>query len=102
MKTTKTEAFFSCLGILAYIPLMTIARGWALSVLWGWFVVPLFHLPAVGIIQAVALSLVMSLYAQTSHDDPEREGTEWVWYLSGTLVAPFVAVGIGWVLKAFV
>ena len=102
-----TTAMLSCLGILAWIPLMVIARGWALSVLWGWFIVPMFHLPKVGIAQAIALSLVLSVYAKTestrTSDEEKTHGiSDVVGRAIGNLCGPLFIVGFAWLVKLFI
>jgi hypothetical protein len=60
--------------VLLFIAGSSIIYGMTLSVLWGWFMVPLFHLPRLGIAQAIGLSLVIS-YAtyQEQKSSPETE-----------------------------
>ena len=40
------------IGIGALLVPLAILRGWVLSILWGWFMVPVFGLPALGIAQS--------------------------------------------------
>lgn len=41
-------------------PISAFMRGWAISVLWGWFVVPL-GVPALSILSAIGLSFLVEL-----------------------------------------
>jgi hypothetical protein len=42
---------------------IVLLRGWGLSLLWAWFVVPTFSgLPSLNILQALGLALVVSLF----------------------------------------
>lgn len=38
-----------------------LVKGWALTKLWAWFVVPVFHLPVLSIVQGIGLTLVVGL-----------------------------------------
>ena len=59
------NALMGCIGWLAYTLIViiggSIVGGWALSVMWGWFIVPLFNLPTLGIAQAVGLMCVVGM-----------------------------------------
>jgi hypothetical protein len=58
--------FIGCMGLLAFSVCLavigSILNGWALSVPWGWFVVPTFNLPDLGIVHAFGLSMVINLF----------------------------------------
>lgn len=82
----------------------TIFKGYALSVLWGWFLVPL-GLPALSIPFAIGVCLVASLashqYMKFAKDDRE-------WYedlglvLGYAFLSPALALLVGWIVKQFV
>ncbi|MBU4347936.1 hypothetical protein KJ671_00275 [Patescibacteria group bacterium] len=38
-----------------------ILRGYVLSVLWGWFIVPVFHLPELTLAVAIGIAMIMSI-----------------------------------------
>lgn len=48
------------LTILFCVPLM-ILKGHVLSVLWGWFLVPSLGVPALNLVPAIGLSIIMEL-----------------------------------------
>lgn len=83
-------------------------RGWALSVLWGWFVVKQFGLPPIGIPLAIGLSLIVSYLTcdmgQVLHRQREdkREWSEKTAesFVAG-VVAPPIFVGFGWIYQLF-
>lgn len=54
-----------CLSLLT-----AMMRGWALSLLWEWFAVPVFALPALGFSQAVGVALLVG-FAARSPGKPE-------------------------------
>lgn len=92
--------------LLLYIPAAFIAACWngfVLSVLWGWFIVPVFQAPTLRIPYAIGLAIVVSMlthqidWKRAAEDDyPEV-----VKLLGGSLVALF-ALGYGWIVRLFV
>ena len=75
--------------------------GWALSLLWSWFIVTAFALPALSIPQALGLSLVVGyMTMQIREDDKKRE---WADVLLRGLVhgtaKPLTALAFGLALK---
>ncbi len=55
--------FITVLGITAVmagvIAVGAIINGWILSIIWGWFMVPIFHLPALSIPAAIGFVAVI-------------------------------------------
>jgi len=84
----------------------SIVGGWALSVMWGWFVVPLFNVPAFGIAQAVGLMCVIGMIVPRPNvnSDGKKYDTIEVIVMSfvAAFVPPLVSVGIGWIVYQFV
>jgi hypothetical protein len=69
-KNSLLVAFFDILRAVVCVvlfivglPIIALYRAWVLSQLWGWFVVPVFHLPALEIRYALGLSLIVSMFA---------------------------------------
>ena len=104
------NALMGCIGLLAYTLVVivggSIAGGWALSIMWGWFVVPLFSVPALGIAQAVGLMCVVGMVfpKSTANSDGKKKDSITVIVESFVLafVAPFISVGIGWIVYQFI
>jgi hypothetical protein len=83
-------------SFICFIPLSSIYYGWGLSVLWGWFMVPYLHLPALTPAQAAGVSLVIG--AVTSRSD--LKGTREGWKLFGhALMKVPVYLFCGWLIK---
>jgi hypothetical protein len=78
-------------ALLALI-LLTALRAWVLTVLWGWFVVPL-GVPAIDAWHAFGLSLLMELFTyRRSKDDPLDGLTA---ALAEALALYAIALGLG-------
>ena len=46
----------------------SLVHGWALSTMWGWFVIKVFtFLPVITVMQAVGLSLTVSMFFSSTH-----------------------------------
>ncbi|MGC9605262.1 MAG: hypothetical protein ABSF56_00680 [Minisyncoccia bacterium] len=89
-------------GFIASLALVTILDGFVLSVLWGWFVVPVFHLPVLKIIPAMGISMIvgyLTMHSGSYNEEVER-GWGYMLYLSlGTsLLYALLALSFGWVL----
>lgn len=69
------EIILMILGGALVLVLSSMLRGYVLTWLWLWFVVPVFHLPELGIVQAIGISGVVTLLtARTSaYDDSDRK-----------------------------
>lgn len=91
--------------IFATLIVMAIAapvNGYMISVLWGWFMVPIFNLPVIGVFQAIGLAYVAAaLTYQTKEQDKDKSYGELL--LSGTIMA-FAKAGLflftGYIVKS--
>lgn len=89
-------------GVVAVVVIASLMRGWALSVLWGWFLVPL-GAPGLNIPTAIGISLVVSFLTHQVHDDAkERTFSErMARVFSAAIFTPLLGVFIGWIVKQF-
>ena len=60
---------------LALVPVEMIWSGYALSVLWKWFVVPVFNFHPLSVVQATGISLVIGFltHQYIKNDDDSKE-----------------------------
>lgn len=97
-----------CLGgLVAIVVLLVVGslmNGWALSTLWGWFIVPLFDVPSLSITQAIGIAIVASTFraVNTKQQDDEDIVVLVVKTLVLTGVSSLLSVGFGWVIFQFV
>lgn len=77
--------------------------GWAIALLWSWFVLPVFFLPPLTWAQAAGLGMVIGyLTHQIDLKKDERPYVEkLVASISFAITKPLICVGFGWVLKHF-
>ena len=102
MSTDKTEltsevAFLGCLGAIALTPLVALLDGWAMAVMWRWFVVPIFHIQALGVAPCCGLVVLAALL---THQDSKRSVEGWALYAL-YVVRPLMLLGIGWIVRLF-
>jgi hypothetical protein len=108
-KNTKENLF----GILAILFLLSLVFGaffygaFTLTMLWHWFVVPTFHAPALGIAQAIGLSLFVGYFkGNLVKKDTKKEGQDTYEHIGqkiGEMYIRLTAVlAIGFVVSIFV
>jgi len=96
----------TCLLIAPLAVVATIASalvdGWAISLLWGWFLVPL-GVPPITLVHAIGISTFLSLVGPHNSSSKNKDGSWKV--VIGTLLASFLvplfAVLIGWIVARF-
>lgn len=104
----KENSGFACFGLLIFalgsVVVASIMNGWVLSILWGWFIVPLFGLPLLSIPESIGFALVIGILSknQTTSSSKDKD--------TSTLVAEIIGYGIfsplfflfmGWIIKLF-
>ncbi|QKJ94801.1 MAG: hypothetical protein HND39_00100 [Ignavibacteriota bacterium] len=91
---------FVTLFALLVIAYLSIANGYVLSVLWGWYVVPTFDLPTLDLVQAIGISIVLGLLtAKPGSNDGGKERS----LLSdlAPFLNPWIALLLGWIVLQF-
>jgi hypothetical protein len=96
-----------CFGYIAASIPLTIYRGWALTVLWGWFIAPLFGLPPLTIPFGIGLSLVVGfLTAHYKGEELRDDEKEWWESALGALlhglILPTFTLAVGWIVQMFI
>lgn len=95
-KMSTGEALFT---LFIVVPLSMIFSGFAISMLWDWFIVATFGLKALTIAQAIGLGLVVAYMAV-----PMRKGDD-SWTLGEKIAIaifkPLIFLGLGWVVHLF-
>ena len=90
--------------VFGIVAVSWLLRGYVLSILWRWFMVPTLGLPALSIPQAIGIALVVGMLTHQSHHYPENKdektSTKVVRSL-GPFVAPFATLLVGWIVHQF-
>jgi hypothetical protein len=74
-----------------------------LSWLWLWFVVPIFHLPALNIVQAIGISMVvgfLTMQMSTAKEEDDKSKKK-INLIADLIFHPFLVVGIGYIVHLF-
>ena len=86
----------------------TFLNGWVLNVLWQWFIVETFGLPAISLGQAIGLGMIVNFltyqYQYQSLKAPENNNFSTVLTLALFLglFRPLFVVAIAWLVRHFV
>lgn len=91
-------------GVAGLLFVSAILRGYVLSTLWGWFIVPAFGAPDISIPVACGISLIAAMLAmQTNGDkDKSKDATEALGRAAlNALVMPLISLLFGRIILAF-
>lgn len=86
--------------------LIAIVRGWVMTVLWSWFVVPTFHLPELSIPVAIGLSLMIGMFIakriSAEKSEQKKSSSELVGEILGVgFGGPLLVLFFGWIITLF-
>lgn len=98
-------AVVSVLTICVPIAATTIINGWVLSILWGWFMVPILSLPQLSVPAAMGIALVVGNLThqynpRNKHDEDNDEDTVRLFFAL-IVFRPLFVLSLGWIVKAF-
>lgn len=83
--------------------LSVVMDGWALSLLWEWFIYPIGG-PQLNIPQAIGFSIVVR-YLTHQHQKDENKDKPFTevlsWSIALAIVKPLMALGVGLIIKSF-
>ena len=82
---------------------LTLYHAWALVTLWKWFAVPTFGLPVISYVQAIGVSLIVSLFTPKNFVDQTKGMTnvEKFQAIFTALLGPAYVVFMGWIIKGW-
>jgi hypothetical protein len=87
--------FMFALIILAVMPL-ALWDAYAATKLWAWFVVPVFHSPALGIWQMYGLFLVVATFKSSRYIKDQK--TDWKTLFVMEILGPPLAILVGYIV----
>lgn len=86
---------------LSTIVVAIVLRAWVLTVLWGWFLVPL-GIPEVSIPTAIGIALILGLFTQHLAKEENKEKNIIADIGIRAIGAPIVSLVLGWIVTFFV
>ena len=98
-------ALTAVLGILAVTALGFVWSGFALSILWGWFMVPTFGLAPLSIPSAIGVSMVMGYITHQYQKKNTSDIIVWAGVadaVADTLLRPAMTLLAGWIVKQWI
>jgi len=97
---TEFITFIILIGFFAFVIVYgTFTWGWVLFKFWYWFVLPIFtNLPHITYMQAVGLSLFISLFHRATGSEKDKEKGSLIVFL----IAPFLTVLIGYCFYLYI
>jgi hypothetical protein len=105
------KTFLHFLGSLVFASTLCVSaivwRGYVLSLLWLWFLVPTFGLAALSIPAALGVSLVVSMLTHRTDQSPtQRDRSSSLWFLfvhafAAVMLTPAVGLLLGLIFKGF-
>lgn len=75
--------------------------GYVFSILWGWFMVPIFQLPVLTVAQGIGIVLVMTLYIPSQKSEKKDFKEIFCDSILLSIFRPLLALGIGWIVRLF-
>ena len=97
------------LGILAMVAIVVgsaIWHGYVFSVLWGWFAVPAFGLPALSLAMSIGVALLANYatyHRVTVPSDPNKDtGDKVIDSVAHIIAYPLIVLIMGWVIKQYI
>ena len=100
LKGTMVKGFLLFLGFLALLVLSAIWTGFVFSVIWGWFIVPTFHLPPLSIGLAIGIGLVVRMLTYQAPQEEKKE--DFGHSIAFAAIYPLLTLGLGFLVHLFV
>ena len=98
------SVIFALIAIPVILVLSSVLNGFVLTILWKWFMIPVFSLPAINVPQAIGISMLISFltHQQNGNKKEDKEQFElWVSLLFNALLNPLLVLGIAWIVQLF-
>lgn len=108
MPEQKSETGAKVLLTFIALPAAIFAHGYTISTLWAWFIIPIFGLPEIGVLEAAAMLLFINYFVAKPDKDVDIMSSKLSLdnYMANTLtnivLKPLVALSIGWILKELI
>lgn len=97
---SQTETAVGCVLSFALLPVQMLLRGWVLSTLWRWLIVPVFGLRPLTVLQAIGVSIVVGMFtAQVPPKDDEGALESLFRHTLFWLVGYAISLTVGYVIS---
>ena len=100
MKEIISKIALVLLTVCVLLPLSALWQGWAVSTLWGWFIVPV-GAPEIGVVTATGFALVLTALRMRRNKSGETTNSERFEAVAASIIIPPTLVFMGWIIKTF-
>jgi len=91
------------MGLMCMVaaPIITLTRAMVFSILWGWFIVPLFGLPALSMLESLGILIVITaitglkITSKPISDEVAEKAILW------GIISPLLTLASGFIVKLF-
>jgi hypothetical protein len=91
-----SDKILAALGAIVIIPVSIALNGWAISVMWAWFIVP-FGLPQIGIAHAAGISALAGLFKSSA----PKNDDDFITVAGKAIFFPLFILFFGWIIHLF-
>ena len=99
-------ALLGILGMVAIVVGSAMWHGYVFSVLWGWFAVPAFGLPALSLAMSIGVALLVNYATYHRVEVPENpnksDSNKIAEPLAHIITYPLIVLIMGWVIKQYI
>ena len=103
-KDDNTGAIIGCAAYFILLPFTALLNGYALSMLWQWFVVSTFEARPIGILPAIGIAMVAGFltkqYNSSDPDPSKSHSTRMAELIAYTVLNPLFALVFGWIVHS--
>lgn len=89
-------------GSIILILLAIIWRGWLLTIMWGWFTVPIFGLPALTLGHGCAVMLMVAFMSPINMPTDEDKKKSFVARIAFGMFTSSALLGFGWIVHTWI
>lgn len=97
------DKFFAFIGkailIIGTLIFDSFIKGWVLTVMWKWFVIPVFDLPPIKLVYSIGIAMIMGFLTKTVNTAKTESDNKLV---ALSLLRPFIVLGLGYIIHLFV
>lgn len=89
--------------VIGYIVLTSVMNGWVLTYLWQWFVMPVFDIRSILIVEAIGISMIATFLARHASRQKENRTIEEqkIEAIQYGILHPLIVLGVAYIVHLF-
>lgn len=100
------ERFLELIGVLLFIVADFFLKGFVLATLWSWFIVPLFNIAEISVLNATGLIIIKAFLFRKNGNmfevsSSDRDKSIFIGYSFGIILDSLGILLAGWIVKSF-